>query len=71
MLRADPKQEPRLLAIIVNLNDRLCEAHEQGRLSEVNSLIVSLDAANRKLAQMRKIRAQSSVNALPTLTRRP
>ena len=71
MLRPDPEQEPRLLTIIVNLNDRLREAHEHGWLGEVDGLTVSLDAANRKLTQMRTIRAQGSVVALPSPTRRP
>ena len=30
VLRPDPAQEPRLLTIIVNLNDRLREAQERG-----------------------------------------
>lgn len=58
VLRPDPAQEPRLLAIVVNLNDRLREATERGWLGEVDGLRVSLDAANQKLAQMRKIRGQ-------------
>lgn len=58
MLRPDPLQEPRLQAIIVNLNDRLREAQDRGWLGEVDGLRVSLDAANQKLTQMRKVRAQ-------------
>lgn len=58
VLRPDPAQEPRLLAIVINLNDRLREATERGWLGEVDGLRVSLDAANQKLAQMRKIRGQ-------------
>lgn len=61
VLRPDPAQEPRLLAIIVNLNDRLREATERGWLGEVDGLRVSLDAANQKLTQMRNIRAKAPV----------
>lgn len=43
-----------MLAIIVSLNDRLREANERGWLGEVDGLKVSLNAANQKLAQMRK-----------------
>ncbi|MFI6100845.1 hypothetical protein ACIA8G_35295 [Lentzea sp. NPDC051213] len=52
-------RKPRLLAIVVNLNDRLREAHDCGWLGEVDGLKVSLDAANQKLTQMRKVRAQN------------
>jgi hypothetical protein len=65
MLRPDPAQEPRLLAIIVNLNDRLRDATERGWPGEVDGLKVSLDAANQKLAQMRKIRRQTGPVDLP------
>ncbi|MCP2296242.1 hypothetical protein APR11_002670 [Nocardia amikacinitolerans] len=61
MLRPDPAQEPRLLAIVVNLNDRLREATERGWLGEVDGLQISLDAANQKLIQMRKIRSQARI----------
>jgi hypothetical protein len=66
MLHPDPAQEPRLLAIVVNLNDRLREAHEHGWLGEVDGLKVSLDAAHQKLAQMRR-----PVPARPTCPRPP
>ncbi|MCP2275018.1 hypothetical protein [Nocardia amikacinitolerans] len=65
MLRPDPAQEPRLLAIVVNLNDRLREATERGWLGEVDGLQISLDAANQKLIQMRKIRSQARIVDLP------
>ncbi|WP_051796650.1 site-specific integrase [Kibdelosporangium aridum] len=73
VLRPDPTQEPRLLAIVVNLNDRLREANERGWLGEVDGLKVSLDAASRKLAQMRRIRAQTTLVDLhpPTVRRQP
>jgi DNA-binding response OmpR family regulator len=58
MLRPDPAQEPRLLAIIVTLDDRPREATKRGWLGEVDGLKVSLDAAHQKLAQMRTIRRQ-------------
>ncbi|GGN23679.1 integrase [Lentzea pudingi] len=63
VLRPDPAQEPRLLTIVVNLNDRLREAAERGLLGEVEGLQVSLDAANQKLAQMRKLRTQTTLLA--------
>jgi hypothetical protein len=66
MLRPDPAQEPGLLTIIVNLNDRLREATERGWLGEVDGLKVSLDAANQTLTQMRKLRAQARTVDLPT-----
>jgi integrase len=66
MLRPDPRQEPRLLTIILNLNDRIREAHEKGWLGEVEGLKVSLDAANQKVAQMRKLRTQGRMADLPT-----
>lgn len=59
VLRPDPNQEPRLLAIVVNLNDRLREATERGWLGEVDGLQISLDAANQKLILMRTIRSHS------------
>jgi hypothetical protein len=61
MLRPDPPQEPRLLAMIVNLNDRLQEAHERGWLGEADGLKVSLDAAHHKLEQMRRARRQIAI----------
>lgn len=69
-MRPYPSREPRLPAIIVNLNDRLREATERGWLGEVDGLLVSLDAANQKLAQMRNMRARTPV-PLPQPTVRP
>ncbi|KZB84313.1 hypothetical protein [Amycolatopsis regifaucium] len=54
-LAAGPAQEPRLPAIVVNLNGRIREATGRGRLGEVNGLRVSRDFADHKLAQMRGI----------------
>ncbi|MEU2040468.1 site-specific integrase [Nocardia niwae] len=68
VLRPDPAQEPRLLAIVVNLNDRLREAHERGWLGEVDGLTSSIAAANQKLVQMRRIRSQSVSTELPLPT---
>jgi integrase len=68
MLRPDPAHEQRLLAIIVNLNDRLREAQDRGWLGEIDGLNVSLEAAQRKVAQIRKIRAQSKTVELPAPT---
>jgi Phage integrase family len=65
MLRPEPAQERRLLAIIVNLNDRVREAQDRGWLGEIDGLNVSLDSANQKLTQMRKILAQSKTIQLP------
>jgi hypothetical protein len=71
MLRPDPAQERRLLAIVANLNDRLREAQDRGWLGEIDGLKISLDAARQKVAQMRKIRTQSKTVNLPTPTSRP
>ncbi|WP_253813220.1 hypothetical protein [Nocardia amikacinitolerans] len=45
--------------------DRLREATERGWLGEVDGLQISLDAANQKLIQMRKIRSQARIVDLP------
>lgn len=68
MLRPDPLQEPRLVAIIANLEDRLAEANERGWVGEVAGLQVSLDAARQKLEQMRKLLAQPAAVLLGTPT---
>jgi uncharacterized Zn finger protein len=68
VLRPDPAQEPRLLAIVVNLNDRLREARERDWLGEVDGLATSIAAANQKLDQMRRIRSQSVSTELPLPT---
>ena len=66
MLHPDPLQEPRLLAIITNLQDRLDEAIERGWLGEVEGLQVSLNAAQQKLEQMRRLLVQPPVVPLGT-----
>jgi hypothetical protein len=68
MLRPDPLQEPRLVAIIGNLQDRIAEANQRRWLGEVDGLQVSLDAARYKLEQMRKLLAQLPVVTLGTRT---
>jgi hypothetical protein len=55
MLHPDPLQEPRLLAIIANLEDRISEAPDRGWLGEVDGLQVSLASAQQKLEQMQRI----------------
>jgi hypothetical protein len=65
MLRPDPLQEPRLLAIITNLEDRIAEAKQLG---EVDGLQASLAAARHKLEQMRKLLAQPPAGPLGTPT---
>lgn len=54
MLRPDPAQQPRLEAVIASLTERIAEATEHGWLGDVTGLTTSLDAANRKLVQMRR-----------------
>lgn len=54
MLRPDPAQQPRLEQIIASLEQRLTEATEHGWLGDVNGLTTSLEAARRKLVQMRR-----------------
>jgi len=55
MLRPDPAQQHRLEEIITNLGDRLTEAKERGWFGEVDGLEASLNAAEQKLAQMRRL----------------
>lgn len=52
MLRVDPGQRPRLIAIIRNLGDRITEARMNGWLGEVEGLQVSLEAARGKLTAL-------------------
>lgn len=65
LLRPDPRQEQRLLAIIINLHDRIAEATERRWLGEVEGLKVSLDAADAKLDQMRRTRSRDTTALLP------
>jgi hypothetical protein len=73
MLHPDPLQEPRLLAIITNLQDRIHEAADRGWLGEVDGLQVSLAGAPQKLEQMRKLLSQPPVIPLgaPRIWRPP
>jgi integrase len=66
MLHPDPLQEPRLLTIIANLEDRISEATDRGWLGEVDGLQVSLASARQKLEQMRRLLAQPPVVPLGT-----
>ncbi len=68
MLHPDPLQEPRLLVIIANLEDRVREASQRGWLGEVDGLQASLASAHQKLEQMRRLLAQPPVVPLGTPT---
>lgn len=68
MLRPDPTQQARLEQIIASLEDRITEASTHGWLGDVAGLTTSLDAARRKLAQMRRTATNLG---LPALTRTP
>lgn len=57
-LRPDPAQQPRLEAIIANLQARIAEAKQQGWAGEVAGLEVSLASATQKLEQMQRIAAR-------------
>ncbi|MFE4212257.1 integrase [Streptomyces sp. NPDC056844] len=52
LMQPDPAQKHRLDEIIVNLRDRLAEAHERGWLGEVEGLEITIAAAENKLASM-------------------
>ena len=52
MLRVDPRQRPRLVAIIGSLGERIAEAKLNGWLGEVQGLQTSLVAAETKLAAL-------------------
>lgn len=54
MLRPDPTQQPRLEHIIASLEERITEATDHGWLGDVTGLTTSLEAARRKLTQMRR-----------------
>ncbi len=60
MLRVDPRQRDRLLAITANLTDRIAEAKINGWLGEVQGLNTSLQAAQDKLAGLNKSSTVSS-----------
>jgi hypothetical protein len=63
-LRPDPDQEPRLTAIIANLHERIAEARQHGWLGEIAGLETSLEAANQKLATMRRLAERHRVTHL-------
>ncbi|GAA2986892.1 MULTISPECIES: hypothetical protein [Streptomyces] len=52
LLQPDPAQKRRLDEIIVNLHERLAEAHERGWLGEVEGLEMTIAAAEQTLASM-------------------
>ncbi|MER6076609.1 site-specific integrase, partial [Streptomyces sp. NPDC001817] len=52
LLRPDPDQRHRIVAIRGNLLDRIAEAEKEGWLGEVEGLKVSLAGAVQKLAQL-------------------
>ncbi|MCD9145440.1 hypothetical protein [Streptomyces albireticuli] len=52
LIQPDPAQKHRLDEIIVNLRERLSEAHERGWLGEVEGLEITIAAAEHKLAGM-------------------
>lgn len=68
MLRVSPRQRPRLIEIIRNLDDRITEARMNGWLGEVQGLQVNLTKAKEKLASLdRSIdRARNTGRSGPT-----
>jgi len=62
MLRVDPAQKDRLVAIRDNLLARIAEAQAQGWAGEAEGLKVSLAAANNKLAQLELGAARRAAN---------
>jgi integrase len=58
LLRVDPAQRPRLVAIRDNLTSRVDEAQQQGWLGEAEGLKVSLAAAEHKLVQLDDLAAR-------------
>ncbi len=69
MLRPDPAQQHRLEEIITNLGDRLTEAKERGWFGEVDGLEASLNAAEQKLAQMRRVATSTVKLGFPASAR--
>jgi hypothetical protein len=67
MLRVEPTQRPRLLEITRNLGDRIAEARTYGWHGEVEGLKVSLDAAERKLVSLDRLRATGRRGAVTEL----
>jgi hypothetical protein len=52
MLRVDPRQRQRLIEIVRNLAERIGEAKDNGWHGEVEGLTISLNAAEKKLANL-------------------
>lgn len=67
LLRPDPNQIKRLQEITVNLQERVTEATEQGRLGEVDGLQISLTGAEHKLRQMNERAYDPVALGLPQL----
>lgn len=63
-LRPDPAQEPRLLEIRDNLQDRIAEARREGWLGEIAGLEATLEAASHKLQAMKQIAARHGTTHL-------
>ncbi|WP_327241072.1 tyrosine-type recombinase/integrase [Streptomyces sp. NBC_01320] len=61
LLRPDPGQRHRIVAIRDNLHDRIAEAEKEGWLGEVEGLKVSLAGAEDKLAQVDRRSHQGAV----------
>jgi hypothetical protein len=59
LLRPDPDQRHRIVAIRDNLLDRIAEAEREGWLGEAEGLKVSLAGAEAKLAQLDARAAQA------------
>ncbi|GAA0547682.1 site-specific integrase [Paractinoplanes ferrugineus] len=70
MLRVDPRQRSRLIAIVRSLSERIAEARLNGWLGEVQGLQTSLNAAEAKLAALdRAAKRPGPVPlGLPTIT---
>jgi len=62
MMRVDPQQRPRLIAIIRNLGDRITEARHNGWMGEVEGLQISLDAARAKLVALDRAKPRPGIN---------
>jgi hypothetical protein len=58
MLRVDPAQRHRLLAIIRNLAERIDEARVNGWLGEIQGLKISLAKAQEKLVSLDRSQAR-------------
>jgi integrase len=62
LLRVDPAQRPRLESVRENLTDRLAEAEHQGWAGEAEGLMISISAADAKLAQVDGLAARRAAS---------